>query len=59
MTSILGRLLRTSVQLVGYTLAFFLEAGWHLAHSRKDLAGAAIGKWGKAITDAFAAISRI
>lgn len=51
-----GRLLVVAFKITGYFMAFLGQALWHLAHRDTNHIGDAIGEFGRATTDALAAL---
>jgi len=47
-----GRLILAGFKIAGYFVTGLAQAGWYLAHGRRDLLGQIIGDLGRGITDA-------
>jgi hypothetical protein len=51
-----GRLFLASFKIVGYLFSCGIQALWCILHGKPELAGDAIGDFGRGVTDAIAAI---
>ena len=53
-----GRLFLLLFKITGYFVSFCAQALWCFGHGRADLAGDAIGDFGRSVTDAIADVFR-